>query len=135
VKTLRAFAAYLNQTDDAEVAYGMQVSPTSFDTESSFPPSVQLVAGCIAVISLLFILAGAASMGEFKWYLTFLGVPWVFYAEEIITRKRPLPARLHKFLGNRLAWFAHPAPAAADAIGNQDSKYTASLFKTFWKRD
>ncbi len=136
-KTLRAFAAYLNQRDEAEVAYGMQVSPTGFDTESSFPPSVKLVAGFIYVITLLFILAGVVSMGEFKWYLALLGLPWVFYSEQVITRKRSLPARLHKILGNRLAWFAYPAPAAPDAIGNQDKKYiyAGSLFKPFWQDD
>ena len=38
-------------------------------------------------------------------------------------RRYSLPAVFYKLLGKHVAWFAEPAPHAADAIGNLDRNY------------
>ena len=57
-------------------------------------------------------------------------VALVFYVDALVMRKATLPLLVHKILGNRAAWFASPAPAAPDAIGNADRKYVYRL--TSW---
>ncbi len=129
-KTLRALAATLTQKDAANIVYGMQISPTGFDTEKSFPASVRFVGGASALVLPLLTAAVWIVFENAVVPILFLG-PALLYMYAVVLRKAPLPSVLHRIPGHFLAWFASPAPAVSDALGNQDGKYVFSLIKSF----
>ena len=50
VKTLQALAAHLTNKANADVRYGMQISPTGFNTANGFPRRVIFVLGSCYLI-------------------------------------------------------------------------------------
>ena len=130
-------AAHLTGQENADVNYALQISPTGFDNANGFPRRVGYVLGSFYL--LLFLLALVMTMLplEIDDWLGFVliaipGIPLLLYVDALAMRKVALPLRVHKWLGNHVAWFASPAPAAPDAIGNTDSKYVYKL--TSWTR-
>ena len=130
-KTVRSLAAHLTQKDSAHIVYGMQISPTGFDTQGSFPASVRFVGGVGALGVPILAAAVWIVFENIVLFPILFIVLALLYLYAIVLRKAPLPSVLHRIPGHYLAWFASPAPAAPDALGNQDGKYVYSLIKSF----
>jgi hypothetical protein len=133
VKTLQALAAHLTNKNSADIRYGMQIAPTGFDTVNGFPRRVGFILGFLFLIFLIpFIVMGILEMEERLVIGLALvpGIALVLYVDALVMRKTSLPALVHQILGHRVAWFASPAPAAPDPIGNTDRKYVSQL--TSW---
>ena len=137
IKTLRALAAYLTNRGNANVDYGLQSTPTGFDSAHGFPRWVGLVIGSFFVIILIpFAVLGLLGIGEERLIIG-LGlvsaVSLVLYVDALVMRKVSLPSWVHKLMGHRVAWFASPAATAPDPIGNTDRKYAYKLSSSILK--
>jgi hypothetical protein len=135
VKTLQALASHLRDKDRADVSYGLQISPTGFDNENGFPRHLVYVLGSFYLP--VFLMAVALVPFEINERLVFgllamVVIPLGLYVDALVMRKASLPRLVQKWLGHRAAWFASPAPAAPDPIGNEDRKYAYKL--TTWIR-
>lgn len=136
-RTIQALAAHLMGKENAHVHYALQISPTGFDNANGFPRRVGYVLGSFYLLLFLLALVMAILPLKIDDWLGFVliaipGIPLLFYVDALAMRKVSLPLGVHKWLGNHVAWFASPAPAAPDAIGNTDSKYVYKL--TSWTR-
>jgi hypothetical protein len=130
-KTLRALAATLTRKDAGNIVYGMQISPTGFDTERSFPASVRFV-GWVGALAIPILTAAIWIVFENAVLFPILFIALaLLYLYGVVLRKAPLPSVLHRIPGHFFAWFASPAPVSSDALGNQDGKYVYSLIKSF----
>jgi hypothetical protein len=133
IRTLRVLAAQLMDREKAEVAYGMQISPTGFDTINGFPRGVGLVIGSLFVIVLIpFPLLAFTPVSErvVLGLSVAVAIGLLLYADALIMRRISLPSFVHRVLRHRVAWFASPAPASPDMIGNSDRKYAYKLSST-----
>jgi hypothetical protein len=135
VKTLQALAAHLTGRDRADIGYGLQISPTGFDTENGFPRHIGYILGSFYL--LIFILVPVLAMLPLQLtdalvfaLCAIFGLPLVLYVDALVMRRAPLPRLVQKRLGHRAAWFASSAPAAPDSLGNADRKYLYKL--TSW---
>jgi hypothetical protein len=112
---------YLRSGSSVDLA--MQFSPTGFNNAFGFPRQVRLIFG---VIILLFIVTAIAVSEQYKtpnWVFIPASLPLLLYLYALIMRKISLPSFFAVVLKYNVAWFASPAPAAADPIGNDDWHY------------
>ena len=135
VKTLQALAAHLTGRDRADIGYGLQISPTGFDTEDGFPRHIGYILGSFYLPA--FILVPVLAMLPFQItdalvfaLCALFGLPLVLYVDALVMRRAALPRLVQERLGHRAAWFASSAPATPDSIGNADRKYLYKL--TSW---
>jgi hypothetical protein len=122
-KVLQSFATQLTDPNKLNVSYAMEISPTGFDNSYAFPRSIRILLGA----SLLLFIVILVPVFDFwklpDWAFIPVGLPLLLYIDGLIMRRYSLPAVFYKLLGKHVAWFAEPAPHAADAIGNTDRNY------------
>jgi hypothetical protein len=122
-KVIHVLAEQLSHTGGANVDYGMQISPTTFDNVRGFPLQVRFILGAFVLLFILALIPISSALNLANWMFFPLAIPFIFYLDALIMRKISLPSIFQKFLKYNVAWFASSAPKALDPIGNNDRKY------------
>ena len=122
-KVIQLLADQLSHDDGANIDYGMQISPTGFDNGYGFPIQVRFLFGAFVLLFILALVPLFSALNLENWVFFPVAFPFVLYLDALIMRRISLPSIFQKFLKYNVAWFASPAPKAADAIGNNDRKY------------
>lgn len=128
VKTIQAMAARLANESGEQASYGMQVSPKGFSNFYSLPLAVWVVWWAFALSASILILWGLREMSQGGLILAVLGIAVWLCFDLLMVRKLSLPEFFHKLTGNRLAWFASPAPVVKDPVG-MDKKSRMRLMR------
>lgn len=123
----------LTSMANANITYGLQVSPIAFD-RFVIPRVVIAIGTCVALAAYLLITLSFYTQGS--WIILLLGIVLVVYFTLLLLRKTSLPSFIYTMLRNRVAWFAASAESAEDAIGNNTTFASLSIpfYSLFMKR-